>query len=68
MRTAGEFGIFFGPENDLRQTFAVAKINENQPAKIATRMDPAGELDLLTDICCAKRVAVVSAIHGEASL
>ena len=64
MRALRDFGMFFRPENNLREAFPVAQIGEDDAAEIALRMDPAGERDLLADVGGAEGVAMMRAIHG----
>ena len=42
VRCFRDLRIFLGPENDLRQTLAIAQIDEDHPAEIAVHVDPAG--------------------------
>src|SRR5437588_4715782 len=64
MRLPRKRGAFLRPKHDLRQAFAIAKINENHPAVIAGDIYPPGQCDLPADIALAKRIAVVRAIHA----
>ena len=46
--------VFLGAKNYLRQSFAVAQINEDHAAVIAGDIYPSGKRDLLADIAFAK--------------
>jgi len=47
----------------LGAAFAVADVDEDEPAKIAAGMNPAGEGDGLTDVRRAQFVAVMRSFH-----
>ena len=57
-------GIFFRTEHNLGQAFAVAQIDENDPAMIATDGDPAGEFHFAIDIGFAQLIAIMGPVHG----
>ena len=63
MRFGCDLRVFLGTENYLGEAFAVAQVDKNHAAVIATRMHPAGERGLLADVSDAESVAVVGAIH-----
>jgi len=65
MCALGNLAVFLWAKNHLGETFAIAQINKNHAAEIATRMHPAGQGYLLADISGAELVAMVSAIHGS---
>src|SRR5258706_14835511 len=52
-----------GIKNRLRAAFAVADVNEDEAAKIAAGVNPAGERDGLPDVCRAQFVAMMRAFH-----
>ena len=54
-------GIVLGIEDDLRDPFAVAKVDEDHAAVIAAAVHPAGEKDLPADIVFPQLAAIVSA-------
>ena len=58
-----EFRVFLRAKDNLGQPFAISQIDENDAAMVA-RNYPAGERDVPADIGLAKRIAMVSAIHG----
>jgi hypothetical protein len=58
-----KFRVFLRTENNLRQAFAIAKIDKNNAAMIAQNMDPAGERDPLADVAFAKLIAVMRSRH-----
>jgi hypothetical protein len=64
MRLLRKVGIFFRAKDYLCQTFAVAQIDEDDPAMVTRDMHPTGERDLLADLALAKRIAIVRAIHA----
>ena len=57
--------IFFRAKDHLGDALAIAQVDENHAAVIATHMHPAGQNDLLSDVGCCQLIAVVSPIHGE---
>ena len=63
MRLLRHFGVFFRAKNDLGQSFAIAQIDEDDAAVIASHRDPAGQFHLATDIVFAQFVAVMGAVH-----
>ena len=54
MRLLRELRIFLRPKHDLRQSLAIAEINENYPAVIACDVYPTGQRDFFTDVALAK--------------
>lgn len=54
---------FFGVEDDLSESFAVAEVDENDSSVIAAAMDPADEAGPLSDICFSQFVAMMRAFH-----
>ena len=54
MRLLRKLPIFLRPKHDLRQSFAIAEINENYPTVIACDVYPAGQRDFFTDVAFAK--------------
>ena len=56
-------GAQVGVEEDLGETLAVAKVDEDEATKVAARADPAGERDRLADVLCAQLAAGVG-VHG----
>jgi hypothetical protein len=54
VRLLRKLRIFLWSKHDLRQAFAIAKINENHPAVIARDIYPPGQCDLPADIALAK--------------
>ncbi len=54
MRLLRKLRIFLRPKHDLRQSFAIAEINENYSAVIACDIDPPGQRDLFADVALAK--------------
>ena len=65
VREFGDLRIFLGAEDDLRDPFAVAQINENNAAVVAAGVNPARQGDGLADVFFAEDVAEVGAIHGD---
>src|SRR5438034_10623928 len=50
MRLLRKLGVFFRAKDNLRQTLAVAQINENDAAVITRNMHPTGKRHLFVDI------------------
>jgi hypothetical protein len=66
MRALRKLGRFLRTKDDLCEAFAIAQIDEDDATEVPPGMNPAGELDLLTNVGGAEGVAVVRAIHdGE---
>ena len=63
MRLLRELRVFFGAKDNLRQTFAISQIDENDAAMIPRDVYPPSERDLPVDIAFAKRIAIVRAKH-----
>ena len=61
----GQFGVLRGVDKQLGDAFAVAEVDEDQPAQIAAGIDPAAEADRLTDLGCAQLIAVMRACIGH---
>src|SRR5713101_1455028 len=57
------FCVFFRAKDNLRQTFAIPQINEDDSAMVTRDMHPTGERDLPADIAFPKGIAIVRAIH-----
>src|SRR5262249_20229813 len=49
-----QFRVFFRSKNNLRQSFAVAQIDEGHAAMITRDVYPASKRDLPADVCLAK--------------
>ena len=54
VRLLRKLRIFLRPKYDLRQSFAIAEINENYPAMIACDIDPTSQRNLTTDVPLTK--------------
>ena len=52
-------------KNRLRAAFAVADVNEDEAAKVAAGMNPAGQRDRLPDVRRAQFVAMMRAFHFQ---
>src|SRR5205085_12210144 len=65
MRFGCELGAFLRPENNLREPFPVAQINEDDAAVIAENMHPAGENGGGANVAFAQLAAVMSPVHGK---
>ncbi len=63
VRELRRFRIFFGTKHHLRQTFAIAQIDEDHAAVIAPDMHPAGDLHAATDVSRAQFIAMMCAIE-----
>ena len=63
MRFGCELGVFLRPENNLREPFPVAQINEDDAAVIAENMHPAGEHGGGANVAFAQLIAVMSPVH-----
>ena len=63
VRSFGDLRMFLGTKDDLRQTFAIAQVDEDDAAMVAPRIHPAGERDGLVDVGFTELVAVMGAIH-----
>jgi hypothetical protein len=68
MRLLCKLGVFFRAKDNLRQTFAIAQIDENDAAVIARDVHPTGKRDLPADVGFAKRTAIVRAVHALLTL
>src|SRR2546421_199176 len=55
----------FGVKNHLRLAVAIAKIDEDDAALIAVRIDPAAKRDLRTDVLRPQLAASMGAKQGE---
>ena len=55
----GHRGLLFRSEDNLRDTLAVAQIDEDNPAVVAARADPAGQGHAVADVFVAQSRAVV---------
>ena len=62
------FGMHLVVEHDLRQTRAVAQVNEDQLAQIAAAMDPAHQDHLFFSVRRAQVAAVVGAFQIAESI
>jgi hypothetical protein len=59
-------GMLLGTENDLRDALAVAKVDKDDAAMVAPRVDPPGQGGFGAGVGRAQRAAMVGAIlHGE---
>ena len=56
--------IFFRAKHHLRQPLAIAQIDENDAAMIASDCDPTSEFHFAADIGFAQLAAIVGSIHG----
>jgi hypothetical protein len=56
--------VFFGSKDHLGQTFTIAQIDKDDAAMIARPVHPSSQRDLLADIGCSKRIAMMGSIHG----
>src|SRR5262249_42069967 len=63
MRLFRKLGIFFRSKYDLCKSLAIAQVDENYAAVIASDVYPSGERGLLADIGFPKRIAMVRAKH-----
>lgn len=65
----GEFGVFFGAEDDLGEALTIPQVHEDDAAVVAGGVDPTGEGDGLADVFGAELGAVVGAVgvrdHGR---
>jgi hypothetical protein len=57
-----------GTKHDLNDTGSVTQIDEDDPAMIATTMDPTGENDLVADLCIHHLATAMAAPHGSHSI
>ena len=60
-----EAGVVLGVELDLREAFAVAQIDEDNPAVVADGINPAQERDSRAEIGFGQLGTVVGALHGK---
>ena len=51
MRPGVRFGLGLGAKHNLDDSGPIAQIDKNYSAVVATTMDPAGENDLIADLC-----------------
>jgi hypothetical protein len=57
--------MFFGTKNHLCNPLTVAEVDENEPAVVAARGDPAAEGDFVAGVFGAEGVAMMCAVgHG----
>ena len=55
-------GVMRGIQHELHDSVAVAKIDEDEAAVIAARLDPSPQRDLAANVGGANRAAVISAL------
>jgi hypothetical protein len=57
-----------GTKYDLNDTGSVTQVDEDDPAMIATTMDPTGENDFVADLCIHHLATAMAAPHGSHSI
>jgi hypothetical protein len=63
-----QLGVFVRLQFDLRNAFAIAQIDENDPALVANRIDPTDERNGRAEVGFGELGTVVSALrHGKFS-
>jgi hypothetical protein len=57
------FGVIFGAKHDLGQSFAIAQIDENDPAMITPDMHPARKFCGTADVRGTELIAMMCPVH-----